>query len=195
MNKSPVFKTKFRFNKNTIVFLLLTIVGVLIFFIFKQNAGNKHFVKSIFGVAVCFSIMFILYLYLGYTVLKIPRIIIDSASIYFNSIFKKEQFPLSTIQKVKLTGKGNIVFEKQESTKIIFVNGVEKILFLNCYSNNRELRIILKRIMNPSVDLEKSLDAEVFNISPPKITGKEVEIDFSFSKYSGFFLLLTMAFL
>ena len=195
MNKSPVFKTKFRFNKNTIVFLLLTIVGVLIFFIFKQNAGNKHFVKSIFGVAVCFSIMFILYLYLGYTVLKIPRIIIDSASIYFNSIFKKEQFPLSTIQKVKLTGKGNIVFEKQESIKIIFVNGVEKILFLNCYSNNRELRIILKRIMNPSVDLEKSLDAEVFNISPPKITGKEVEIDFSFSKYSGFFLLLTMAFL
>ena len=195
MNKSPVFKTKFRFNKNTIVFLLLTIVGVLIFFIFKQNAGNKHFVKSIFGVAVCFSIMFILYLYLGYTVLKIPRIIIDSASIYFNSIFKKEQFPLSTIQKVKLTGKGNIVFEKQESIKIIFVNGVEKILFLNCYSNNRELRIILKRIMNPSVDLEKSLDAEVFNISPPKIIGKEVEIDFSFSKYSGFFLLLTMAFL
>lgn len=179
------FETKIGFSPSLVLFITLTVVGILFAIAFSLN--GPPVIKSPFGAVFGFMIMALLYLFIGYSVIRVPKISIDSTTISFKSIFKSKVFPLITLKSIGLTGKAYNKFTllNEECTRLIFIDGEEEVIFLNYYRNNRELLTILQKLSDPAFNTTALLSDDFFNARFIEKADIDIAIDDTFIKYSG----------
>lgn len=163
-----------------VLFFVLT--GTIKLIVQPQNVADFF--------AVIFLLLWLLFGFLVYSILKIPKIIISDEGILFQTVFKKREISWTDIETILLTGQRSTVFQNtEEVTTLVLKDSLEKVFIrVDCYKNSPEIRQLLERI-NTSIRENKSISVsfrdEPFYFRQPYKIKHDIPAGETFTKYSG----------
>ena len=142
-----LIRSRFRLNSEYTGLLILSafLIGFVIRIIIDPNLFSDEqkspllligFIALLLGVA-----------YTGYSILKVPKIIIDQNFITFKSPFKTDSVSWYQIKSVSLTGKRDrgFMLDSAEVSTLHLKNGKEIIIWASFYKNIAEIRTLLEK--------------------------------------------------
>jgi len=141
-------KSRFRFHGGHIGSLFLaffSIGGTVKLFIDPYTTKGEP-VGSVYIFVLL--IVWIVFLYSVYDLLRIPKILFENNTIVFKTIFSTRRIDFSEISSITLTGKKNIAATvSPEEISILNLSSGEKVYIrVECYRNSPEIRQILEKL-------------------------------------------------
>jgi hypothetical protein len=155
-----VLKSRFRFHGGHIGALFLAffaIGGILKLFIDPYTTKGEP-VGSFFVIVLI--ILWPIFLYSIYDVLKIPKIIFESGGIVFKTIFSTRIISLNEIASINLTGKKEIAatLNSEEISTLNLSTGEKIFIRTECYKNSPEIRQTLEKLISVLGGEKKIID-------------------------------------
>jgi hypothetical protein len=155
-----VLKSQFKFHGGYVGVLFLAffaIGGTIKLFIDPYNTKGEP-VGSFFAIVL--FIVWLIFLYSIYEILKIPKIIFKPGSIVFKTLFSTRIISLNEISSINLTGKKNIAssLNPEEISTLNLSTGEKIFIRTECYKNSPEIRQTLEKIILSLEKGEKGFD-------------------------------------
>jgi hypothetical protein len=180
-------RSRFRLNSEHTSFftLFFFLTGILI----RISIDLKSFFDGENSAPILFGFFALLagILYTGYSILKVPKIVIDQDSITLKSPFKTIVVPWNQIKSISLTDKRDrgFLLNSAEVSVLHLIVGGEIIIWANFYKNISEIRRLLENVQNLLKD-GKPLNENIYSvfsdnsynsiINPSRLTSEYIKL-------------------
>jgi len=142
-----LIRSRFRLNSEYTGLLILG--AFLIGFVVKVLIDPKSFSDNtkLPLLLIGFIALLLGVIYTGYSILKVPKIIIDQNFIAFKSPFKADSISWDQIRSISLTGKRDrgFMLDSAEVSILHLNDGKEIIIWASFYKNISEIRTLLEK--------------------------------------------------